>query len=106
MSTMDVPLPGKTREARSRQAGRAAAWRGGAWLGIVSIVLYFALWFAITEQGFNLVRPIKFPSPLMVVQAALRTADLIPIDIFATVSRVLFGFSAGTLLGLGLGLAM
>jgi ABC-type nitrate/sulfonate/bicarbonate transport system permease component len=106
MSTIDVSLPDKADESPLEPTPRMTMWRSGKWLGLLSVLLYFAAWFAITAQGFNLVRPIKFPSPIMVVQAAVRTADLIPLDALATVSRVLFGFIVGTLLGLGLGLAM
>jgi ABC-type nitrate/sulfonate/bicarbonate transport system permease component len=106
MSTIEVSLPNKTDQPSFEPKPRTTMWRSDKWLGLLSIVLYFAAWFAITAQGFNLVRPIKFPSPAMVVQAAVRTADLIPLDALATVGRVLFGFTVGTLLGLGLGLAM
>ncbi|PIO96432.1 putative Taurine transport system permease protein TauC [uncultured Pleomorphomonas sp.] len=84
----------------------AAAIRSGSWLSLLSIALYFAIWFAITRDGLALVRPIKFPSPAMVVDAAFRTADLIPGDILATLLRVAIGFFSGLVLGLGLGLAM
>ena len=103
---MDVSLPDKADKSPLEPKPRLTKWRSGKWLGLLSVILYFAAWFAVTAQGFNLVRPIKFPSPIMVVQAAIRTADLIPLDALATVSRVLFGFIVGTLLGLGLGLAM
>jgi ABC-type nitrate/sulfonate/bicarbonate transport system permease component len=106
MSTIDVSLPDKTDKSPLDPEPRVTMWGSGKWLGLLSVILYFAAWFAVTAQGFNLVRPIKFPSPIMVVQAAVRTADLIPLDALATVSRVLFGFIVGTLLGLGLGLAM
>jgi ABC-type nitrate/sulfonate/bicarbonate transport system permease component len=106
MSTMDVSLPDKADKSPLEPKPRLTMWGSGKWLGLLSVFLYFAAWFAVTAQGFNLVRPIKFPSPIMVVQAAVRTADLIPLDALATVSRVLFGFIVGTLLGLGLGLAM
>jgi ABC-type nitrate/sulfonate/bicarbonate transport system permease component len=106
MSTIDVSLPDKADKSPLDTTSRMTMWRSGKWLGLLSVLLYFAAWFAVTAQGFNLVRPIKFPSPIMVVQAAVRTADLIPLDALATASRVLFGFIVGTLLGLGLGLAM
>jgi ABC-type nitrate/sulfonate/bicarbonate transport system permease component len=80
--------------------------REGRYLGPLAIALYLAVWFLITEQGFGLVPPIKFPSPWMVIQAAIRTADLIPGDIAATLLRVICGFVVGTALGLGLGLLM
>ena len=106
MSTIDVSLPDKADKSPLEPTARMTMWQSGKWLSLLSVLLYFAAWFAVTAQGFNLVRPIKFPSPIMVVQAAVRTADLIPLDALATVSRVLFGFIVGTLLGLGLGLAM
>jgi ABC-type nitrate/sulfonate/bicarbonate transport system permease component len=106
MSVIDTSLPDKTDKPPLEPKPDITTWRSGKWLGLLSIMLYFAAWFAVTAQGFNLVRPIKFPSPIMVVQAAIRTADLIPLDALATVSRVLFGFIVGTLLGLGFGLAM
>jgi ABC-type nitrate/sulfonate/bicarbonate transport system permease component len=106
MSTIEVSLPDNADKSSLEPTPRMTIWRSGKWLGLLSVLLYFAAWFAVTAQGFNLVRPIKFPSPIMVVQAAVRTADLIPLDALATVSRVLFGFIVGTLLGLGLGLAM
>jgi ABC-type nitrate/sulfonate/bicarbonate transport system permease component len=106
MSTIEVSLPDNADKSSLEPTPRMTIWRSGKWLGLLSVLLYFAAWFAVTAQGFNLVRPIKFPSPIMVVQAAVRTADLVPLDALATVSRVLFGFIVGTLLGLGLGLAM
>jgi ABC-type nitrate/sulfonate/bicarbonate transport system permease component len=106
MSAIDVSLPDKADKSPLEPTPHMTMWRSGKWLSLLSVLLYFAAWFAVTAQGFNLVRPIKFPSPIMVVQAAVRTADLIPLDALATVCRVLFGFIVGTLLGLGLGLAM
>jgi ABC-type nitrate/sulfonate/bicarbonate transport system permease component len=81
-------------------------WRSGRYLGIVAILLNFGIWFAISEQGFGLVRPIKFPSPRMVLDASIRISDLILLDVATTLGRLAFGLCAGTLLGLGLGLAM
>ncbi len=80
--------------------------QSGQYLGLVAIALYFAAWFALTEQGFGIVPAIKFPSPQMVLEAAVRIADLIPGDVAATLIRVIIGFTLGVLLGLGLGLLM
>jgi ABC-type nitrate/sulfonate/bicarbonate transport system permease component len=80
--------------------------RSGRYLSTLAILLYFALWFALTEQGFGIVPKIKFPSPLMVIEAAIRMADLIPGDIAATLLRVVIGFTLGVALGMGLGLLM
>ena len=90
-----------------RNPSAISEWlREGRFLGPLAIALYLAVWFLITEQGLGLVPPIKFPSPWMVIQAAIRTADLIPDDIAATLLRVICGFVVGTALGLGLGLLM
>lgn len=80
-----------------------SSWR---FLGLVSVALYLLIWFAITREGFNLVEPIKFPSPLMVVDAAIRTRDLIIPDVLATLARVVTGFTTGAVLGVTLGLLM
>lgn len=94
------------REAPQMKRKRTEFWRSGRYLGFVSIAIYFIVWFAITRDGFGLVRPIMFPSPKMVVDAAVTTADLILADVTATMLRVLFGFFFGLLLGVGLGLLM
>lgn len=96
----------RSRPAASPKARRAGFWRSGRYLSLVSVALYLIVWFAITEQGFGLVRPIKFPSPGMVLDAAVRTSDLILADVLATMARVVVGFGLGTALGLGLGLWM
>jgi len=94
-------------QPHSKAPSAFSEWlREGRFLGPLAIALYLAVWFLITEQGFGLVPPIKFPSPWMVIQAAIRTADLIPGDIAATLLRVICGFVVGTALGLGLGLLM
>ena len=90
----------------SRKRPHEFFWRSGRYLSVVSVVLYSVVWFGITRDGFNLVRPIKFPSPSMVVEAAVRIHDVILADVAATLARVMVGFCAGTLLGLGLGLWM
>lgn len=109
MALMDASMTTETDNpppAAPKPSAWTRYWKQGAWLSIASIALYFIVWFAITRDGFALVRPIKFPSPVMVVEAAIRTASLIPMDVTATLLRVLAGFTVGTLLGLGLGLAM
>ncbi|MFN8457990.1 MAG: hypothetical protein U0401_25620 [Anaerolineae bacterium] len=81
-------------------------WREGKYLGIVSVLLYFIVWFAITEDGLGLVRPIKFPSPRQVVEAAVTISSVLGKDILVTCLRTIVGWSAGVLLGVGLGLWM
>jgi ABC-type nitrate/sulfonate/bicarbonate transport system permease component len=90
----------------SAPADKKSEWRQGKYLGYVAILLYFLIWFAITEDGFALVRPIKFPSPRMVGQAAVTISSVLVTDIVVTVLRVLVGWGAGVALGLGLGLWM
>ena len=85
---------------------RAGFWRSGRILSVVAIALTFSIWFTITRDGLGLVRPIIFPSPSMVVDAALRLADIVVVDVLVTFLRVAAGFCAGTALGVGLGLAM
>ena len=99
-------------EAQRRSGNRSSKseWRNflrsGRYLSIVAVVIYLGIWLAISEQGFGLVRPIKFPSPRMVLDAAVRTSDLILFDVVTTLGRLVIGFCLGALLGLGLGLAM
>jgi len=107
MSTRDIKRTDVATDPEVVQPPRArSAWREGRYLSILAIVLYFAAWFAVSEQGFGLVRPIKFPSPRMVVDAAFRLHDIILWDVAYTLARVVAGFCAGTVLGIGLGLAM
>lgn len=75
-------------------------------LRFVSIILVFLVWFAITRDGFGLLRPIIFPSPLMVLDAAVNVSSLLWGHIWATSLRVLVGVSAGVFAGLVVGLAM
>ena len=81
-------------------------WRSWRILSVVAVAFTFSIWFSITQDGFALVRPIIFPSPAMVVDAALRLNDIIAFDVVVTFMRVVAGFCAGTALGVGLGLAM
>jgi len=106
MSEIDKVEQERGLEMEPRESDKRGLWRSGRYLGIVAILLNFGIWLAISEQGFGLVRPIKFPSPRMVVDAAYRISDLILLDVAATLGRLAFGFCAGTILGLGLGLAM
>jgi ABC-type nitrate/sulfonate/bicarbonate transport system permease component len=90
----------------SPKAKRPEFWRSGRYLGPLAIILYLGAWFAITSEGFALVKPIKFPSPLMVLEAAVRMNDLLLTDAMATLGRVLFGLVVGSFSGLVLGLLM
>ena len=90
----------------SSRSGRRGFWRTGGYLSLVAIALWFGIWFAITEDGFALMRPIMFPSPAKVIEAVGRISHLLAEDVAMTMVRVLVGFTLGTLLGVGLGLQM
>ena len=92
--------------AVSSRSGRAGFWRTGGYLSLIAIALWFGIWFAITEDGFALMRPIMFPSPAKVIDAVGRISHLLAEDVAMTMVRVLVGFTLGTLLGIGLGLQM
>lgn len=83
-----------------------SAWRQGAWLSLVSVGLYFFLWFLVTRDGLALIRPIFFPSPLMLIDAAGRLGSTLVVDIAWTLGRVIVGWTIGVCLGVGLGLVM
>ncbi|RCI77226.1 ABC transporter permease [Brucella anthropi] len=106
MSEVAVMAPTPTNSPPPPSTALGRWFRSGRYLSTLAIVLYFAVWFALTEQGFGIVPKIKFPSPLMVVEAAMRMADLIPGDVLATLLRVAIGFTLGVALGLALGLLM
>ena len=90
----------------SSRSGRAGFWRSGGYLSLIAIALWFGIWFAITEDGFALMRPIMFPSPAKVIEAVVRISHLLLEDVLMTMMRVLVGFTLGALLGVGLGLQM
>lgn len=92
--------------AVSSRSRRAGFWRTGGYLSFVAIALWFGVWFAITEDGFALMRPIMFPSPAKVIEAVVRISHLLLEDVLMTMMRVLVGFTLGALLGIGLGLQM
>ena len=78
--------------------------RQGKYLGFISVALVLLTWFAATEGGFSLVRPIKFPSPRMVVEGAGLVSHVLAKDIAATLARVFVGWAAGLPAGVGFGL--
>lgn len=83
---------------------KKSIWKEGSYLRFVAVASYFLLWFLVTEDGLGLVKPVTLPSPSMVLQAAITTSSVIGIDIFYTLLRVVVGLTAGTALGVGLGL--
>lgn len=76
------------------------------YLGIVSVICVFVLWFTVTKDGLGLIKPVIFPSPSMVIDAAISTSSLIGKDIFYTMNRVVTGLVTGTILGIGVGVVV
>ncbi|WP_130860447.1 ABC transporter permease [Gracilibacillus phocaeensis] len=75
----------------------------GGYLSILSVLLVFIAWFTVTEDGLGLVRPVIFPSPSMVFEAALSTSALIGNDVLYTMFRVVTGLVTGVVLGIVVG---
>ncbi len=81
-------------------------WKEGKYLGIIALLIWLLIWFLITRDGLAIVREIKFPSPLMLIEAAIRVRTVLLRDIAHTMLRVLAGFSTGLILGTGIGILM
>lgn len=90
--------------APSESSVTKSSGREGRYLGFVSVAIVLLGWFVVTEDGFNLVRPIKFPSPRMVVEGAVVVSHVLAKDIATTLARVFVGWAAGLLVGVGFGL--
>lgn len=76
-------------------------------LGITSTVLWLIAWFVLTREGFGVISPLNFPSPIMVVTSLFRLSlKLIVVHILLTSIRMLSGWVAGVMLGIIVGLAM
>ena len=76
------------------------------YLGIITVLVTFSIWFTITVDGLALVRSFIFPSPRQVIQAVIRISDIIPLDILYTLTRLFIGFFLGAMLGVTIGLLM
>src|ERR1700730_2127139 len=86
--------------------------QGTFWIDLVlrsvSIVGFFALWYAVSLANAHVWRmfsPILLPPPHEVLEAAIeltRSGEL-PRDIAASLGRVVFGFLIAAVLGVGLG---
>ena len=74
-------------------------------LGVISMVVFVGIWWALTS-GFEVIRPLFFPSPEAVVDAAVRLSPVLPEHIGATLMRVLAGLILGAAGGVLVGLAM
>jgi ABC-type nitrate/sulfonate/bicarbonate transport system permease component len=103
---IEQKVAGAEQPARGTVPKRRSEWREGKYLSILSVLLYLVIWFAITEEGFAIVPSIFFPSPLMVIQAAINLSTILIVDVLVTLARVFVGLGAGIVLGVGLGLLM
>jgi ABC-type nitrate/sulfonate/bicarbonate transport system permease component len=105
---MDIEqkVAGSEQTAKGTVPKRRSEWREGKYLSVLSVLLYLVIWFAITEEGFAIVPSIFFPSPLMVIEAAINLSTILVVDVLVTLARVAVGLSAGIVLGIGLGLLM
>lgn len=92
-STPPPPARGRTRPLDARL------------LGVVSMIVFIGVWWLLTS-GLEVIRPLLFPSPGAVVEAAVRLADVLPEHTFATLVRVLSGLALGAAGGVLVGLAM
>ncbi|HEU5085817.1 MAG TPA: ABC transporter permease [Roseiflexaceae bacterium] len=99
-------------EIEQRIAARVSATRErrpiavAGWRGLVVPALILLLWQLVTWAG--LFEPSQLPGPADVLAAAgelVRSGQLFP-HVVASIGRVLAGFAVGTLLALGLGVAV
>ncbi|WP_057984712.1 ABC transporter permease [Lederbergia galactosidilytica] len=84
--------------------GKGKGWLKESHLSIVSILGVFILWFLVTRDGLGIVKPVIFPSPFMVIEAAISTSSLIGTDVLYTMFRVVCGLVTGTVLGITVGM--
>ncbi len=74
-------------------------------ISVGSIVVVLVLWWMLTS-GFNVLKPLTFPSPEEVITAIGNLGDTIVSDAFATLGRVLVSWLGGSVLGVLVGLIM
>lgn len=74
-------------------------------LGLLSMAMFISVWWVLTS-GFEVIRPLLWPTPESVVDAAVRLVDVLPEHMGATLRRVLLGLGLGALGGIAVGLAM
>jgi taurine transport system permease protein len=74
-------------------------------VSVASIVAVVVLWWVLTT-GLNVLKPLTFPSPEEVWDAAKELRDQLLSDVLATLLRVVVSWAAGCTLGVLVGLAM
>lgn len=99
-----------SRRIRSERSGNARSDRSRArralpLLSLASLVLVVVLWWALTS-GFHVVEPLKFPTPGEVIDSVRTLRTQLLHDAWATFLRVVISWTAGSLLGTAVGLAM
>jgi ABC-type nitrate/sulfonate/bicarbonate transport system permease component len=74
-------------------------------VSLVSIILMFLLWYLVTVQ-FQLIPPLKFPSPNAILETLAQVQTTIIEHSFVTLVRVLSSFILGSFIGIIVGLIM
>lgn len=108
MTAMAEGAPGPS---QAQGAAAPAAWRGIAALRVVSILLFFALWYGVSLlnayvwKAFN---PILLPPPDAVLRTGIKMVESGELQqhILASMSRVVQGFLLAAVLGVLVGTAV
>ena len=98
-----LPHLGRVGPVSADAAGRRARYL--PLISILSIIVVLVLWWMLTS-GFNILKPLTFPSPEEVITAAGNLGATTVIDAFATLTRVLVSWLGGSALGVLVGLVM
>ena len=76
-------------------------------LSLASVLGFYVIWYALTDDGLGIVRPLMFPSPSMVWNALLILSPVTVFEhVYMTTYRMVVGWSLGIALGIGIGLIM
>jgi ABC-type nitrate/sulfonate/bicarbonate transport system permease component len=98
-----LPHLGGVKPVSADAAGRRARYL--PLISVASIIVVLVLWWMLTS-GFNILKPLTFPSPEEVITAAGNLGATIVTDAFATLARVLVSWLGGSALGVLVGLVM
>jgi ABC-type nitrate/sulfonate/bicarbonate transport system permease component len=78
----------------------------GRLLGLLFQLMLFGVWWLITADGLNIIRPLKFPTPRMVGRVFVDSPALLLNGTEWTVGRVVVGLAIGATGGVLIGLLM
>ena len=78
----------------------------GRVLGLICQVLLFGVWWLVTADGLNIIRPLKFPTPRMVGRVFVDSPALLLNGTEWTLGRVVVGLVIGGIGGVVIGLLM